>query len=112
LGLVLAVLAALLQFQSLFGVVAVLAVYGIGQVLESLYLTPRLLGERIGLHPIAVIFALLAFGHLFGFVGVLIALPASAVLLVAIRRARTTYLNSPLYRESASDGSGRPDRPD
>jgi len=101
LGLVLAVLAALLQFQSLFGVVAVLAVYGVGQVLESMYLTPRLLGERIGLHPIAVIFALLAFGHLFGFVGVLIALPASAVLLVAIRRARTTYLASPLYRESA-----------
>lgn len=112
LGLVLAVLAALLQFQSLFGVLAVLAVYGVGQVLESLYLTPRLLGERIGLHPIAVIFALLAFGHLFGFVGVLIALPASAVLLVAIRRARTTYLTSPLYRESAKadppPGSGPP----
>ena len=94
------------------GVALVGAVYLVGQVIESMYLTPRLLGERIGLHPIAVIFALLAFGHLFGFVGVLIALPASAVLLVAIRRARTTYLNSPLYRESASDGSGRPDRPD
>ncbi len=105
LGLVLAVLAALLQFQTLFGVLAVLAVYGVGQVLESLYLTPRLLGERIGLHPIVVIFALLAFGHLFGFVGVLIALPASAVLLVAIRRARATYLASPLYRESAQPAS-------
>ncbi len=112
LGLVLAVLAALLQFQSLFGVVAVLAVYGVGQVLESMYLTPRLLGERIGLHPIAVIFALLAFGHLFGFVGVLIALPASAVLLVAIRRARTTYLASPLYRESAkADPAPEPGSP-
>ena len=63
-------------------------VYGIGQVFESLYLTPRLVGERIGLHPLAVIFALLAFGQLFGFVGVLVALPASAVLLVAIRRMR------------------------
>ena len=56
----------------------VAVVYGLGQVLESLYLTPRLVGERIGLHPLAVIFALLAFGQLFGFVGVLIALPASA----------------------------------
>ena len=62
-------------------------VYGIGQVVESLFLTPRLVGERIGLHPLAVIFALLAFGQLFGFVGVLIALPVSAVLLVAVRRA-------------------------
>ena len=70
---------------------------GLGQVIESLYLTPRLVGERIGLHPLAVIFALLAFGQLLGFVGVLIALPASAVLLVAIRRAWAAYLSSKLY---------------
>ena len=76
----------------------VAAVYGVGQLIESLYLTPRLLGDRIGLHPIAVIFALMAFGHLFGFVGVLIALPVSAVLLVALRRARNGYLASDLYR--------------
>jgi predicted PurR-regulated permease PerM len=73
-------------------------VYGLGQLIESLYLTPRLVGERIGLHPLAVIFALLAFGQLFGFVGVLIALPASAVLLVAIRRVKAAYLASKLYR--------------
>jgi predicted PurR-regulated permease PerM len=54
-------------------------------------------GERIGLHPLAVIFALLAFGQLFGFIGVLIALPVSAVLLVAIRRMRAGYLASRLY---------------
>jgi predicted PurR-regulated permease PerM len=65
-----------------------------------MYLTPRLLGERIGLHPIAVIFALLAFGHLLGFVGVLIALPASAVLLVALRRLQTLYVDSDLYRDA------------
>lgn len=99
LGLVLALLAALLEFQTVVGVALVAAVYGVGQVVESLYLTPRLLGERIGLHPIAVIFALLAFGHLFGFVGVLIALPASAVLLVAIRRVRRRYMASALYLE-------------
>jgi predicted PurR-regulated permease PerM len=97
LGLVLALLAALLQFQSLLGVALVGGVYVVGQVVESMYLTPRLLGERIGLHPIAVIFALLAFGHLLGFVGVLIALPASAVLLVAMRRAKHGYMASKLY---------------
>jgi predicted PurR-regulated permease PerM len=99
LGLILALLAALLQFQSITGVLAVAGVYAVGQVAESLYLTPRLLGERIGLHPIAVIFALMAFGHLFGFVGVLIALPVSAVLLVALRRAKGAYLTSDLYRD-------------
>ena len=62
--------------------------YGIGQILESFILTPRLVGERIGLHPLTVIFALLAFGQLLGFVGVLIALPVSAVLVVAVRRVR------------------------
>jgi predicted PurR-regulated permease PerM len=72
-------------------------VYGLGQLIESLYLTPRLVGERIGLHPLAVIFALLAFGQLFGFVGVLIALPASAVLLVAVRRIKAAYMASKLY---------------
>jgi predicted PurR-regulated permease PerM len=98
LGLVLALLAAALQFQDVSGVLWVAGVYGVGQMAESLWLTPRLLGERIGLHPIMVIFALMAFGHLFGFVGVLIALPASAVLLVAFGRLRTTYLTSDLYR--------------
>jgi predicted PurR-regulated permease PerM len=76
----------------------VAVVYGLGQFGEGFFLTPRLVGERIGLHPLAVIFALLAFGQLFGFVGVLVALPASAVLLVAIRRVRTGYLASKLYR--------------
>jgi predicted PurR-regulated permease PerM len=72
-------------------------VYGIGQVVESVYLTPRLVGERIGLHPIAVILALLAFGALFGFVGVLLALPLSAVVAVGLRRLRTAYLASDFF---------------
>jgi predicted PurR-regulated permease PerM len=97
-GLVLALLAGLLEFASIKAIVMVAVVYGLGQLIESLYLTPRLVGERIGLHPLAVIFALLAFGQLFGFVGVLIALPASAVLLVAIRRGRGAYLSSNLYK--------------
>jgi predicted PurR-regulated permease PerM len=98
LGLVLALLAGLLQFASLYGLVAVAVVYGVGQFVESLFLTPRLVGERIGMNPLMVIFALLAFGQLFGFVGVLIALPLSAVLVVAARRALGAYLDSRLYR--------------
>ena len=97
-GLVLAALAGLLQFASIKALVMVAVVYGIGQFIESLFLTPRLVGERIGLHPLAVIFALLAFGQVFGFVGILVALPASAVLLVAIRRIRDSYLASRLYQ--------------
>ena len=97
-GLVLAVLAGLLQFASIKALVMVAVVYGVGQFIESLFLTPRLVGERIGLHPLAVIFALLAFGQVFGFVGILVALPVSAVLLVAIRRIRGSYLASRLYQ--------------
>jgi predicted PurR-regulated permease PerM len=98
LGLMLSLLAALLQFASIKGVLAVAVVYGLGQLLESFVLTPRLVGERIGLSPLAVIFALLAFGQLFGFVGVLVALPVSAVAVVALRRARHSYLASGLYQ--------------
>lgn len=98
LGLALALLAGALQFASWYGVIAVALVYGVGQLGESFLLTPRLVGARIGLNPLAVIFALLAFGHLLGFVGVLIALPVSALILVALRRARTAYLGSSLYR--------------
>ncbi len=97
-GLILALLAGLLQFASIKALVMVAVVYGIGQLVEGLVLTPRLVGERIGLHPLAVIFALLAFGQVFGFVGVLIALPASAVLLVAIRRIKERYMASKLYK--------------
>ncbi len=101
LGCALALLAGLLEFGGLYGVVAVAVVYGIGQVIESFYLTPRLVGERIGLHPIMVIFALLAFGQLFGFIGVLVALPVSAVGAVAVHRVRRLYLSSPLYQGPA-----------
>lgn len=101
-GLLLAILAGLLEFSATSGIsytfVMVGAVFGTGQLIEGFFLTPRLVGERIGLHPLAVIFALLAFGQLFGFIGVLIALPMSAVLLVAIRRMRQGYLASQLYK--------------
>jgi predicted PurR-regulated permease PerM len=98
LGLLLALTAALLQFGSLGGVLAVGAVYALGQVIEGFVLTPRLVGERIGLSPLAVIFALLAFGQLFGFVGVLVALPASAVAAVALRRLQQAYTASDIFQ--------------
>jgi predicted PurR-regulated permease PerM len=99
LGLLLALVAGLLQWGLAQTLVMLVVVYGAGQVLEGFYLTPRWVGQRIGLHPLAVIFALLAFGQLFGFVGVLLALPASAVLLVALRRAQAVYLKSRFYQE-------------
>ena len=96
-GLALALVAALLQFPGWHGLLVVGAIYGVGQVLEGFFLTPRLVGERIGLNALTVIFALLAFGQLFGFVGVLLALPASAVLMVAFRHLRHSYLRSSFY---------------
>jgi predicted PurR-regulated permease PerM len=96
-GLVLATLAALIQFQGWSGLLPVWIVFGVVQLLESMAITPWLVGNRIGLHPVVVIFALLAFGQLFGFVGLLLALPASAVLLVWLRHVRKQYLKSSLY---------------
>jgi len=96
-GLTLALVAAVLQFPGWYGLIVVACVYGVGQVLEGFFLTPRLVGERIGLNALTVIFALLAFGQLFGFVGVLLALPASAVLMVAFRHLRHSYLRSSFY---------------
>ena len=96
-GLVLATISAVLQFTDFSGLIAVAVIYGFGQVLEGFVLTPRLVGERIGLNPLTVIFALMAFGQLFGFVGVLLALPASAILMVAFRHLRRHYLGSTFY---------------
>ena len=97
-GIVLGTLAALMQFQTLGGLIPVWVVFGLGQVVEGMALTPYLVGERIGLHPVAVIFALLAFGQVFGFFGVLLALPVSAALLVSFRHIRQAYLASDFYR--------------
>jgi len=78
-------------------VLSVWLAIGIGQALEGMLLTPLIVGKRIGLHPVAVIFALLAFGQVFGFFGVLLALPASAALLVGLRHLRAAYVGGPLY---------------
>ncbi len=100
LGLIFALIAGMLQLGPFYGFIAVLIVYGLGQLLESLFLTPRLIGERIGLHPLAVIFSLLAFGSLFGFVGVLLALPLAAVVSVGLRRLHKQYMDSDFYQQT------------
>ncbi len=97
-GLLLATIAAFMQFHALPGVVGVWVVFALGQMLEGMVVTPWLVGDRIGLHPVAVLFALLAFGQVFGFFGVLLALPASAAILVGLRHLHTRYRSSALYR--------------
>ncbi|HVT33081.1 MAG TPA: AI-2E family transporter [Rhodanobacteraceae bacterium] len=97
-GVVMAVIAALVQYQDVTHVVLVLIVFAIGQSLEGYVLVPRLVGEKIGLHPVAVIFAVLAGGELFGFLGVLLALPVASVIMVLLRYAHERYTASELYR--------------
>lgn len=94
-----ALIAALVEHRDLIHVVYVLAVFGVGQTLEGFVLTPWLVGDRIGLHPVAVIFAILAGGQLFGFIGILLALPVTAVLMVVLRHLHEQYVGSGLYRE-------------
>ena len=97
LGLALALLVAALQFTSFSQIIPVLLVFGLGQIVEGTILTPKLVGSRIGLHPVIVIFALLAGGQLFGFTGVLLALPVSAAIAVGLRHTKSSYLNSDTY---------------
>jgi len=99
LGLSLAVISVILQFGLGIELLAVLGVYGLGQILEGFFLTPRLVGERIGLHPVAVLFALLLFGNLFGFFGVLLALPISAIALVLVQYLWSVYTQSSWYQK-------------
>ncbi|GKS69882.1 predicted PurR-regulated permease PerM [Nitrosomonas sp. PY1] len=102
-GLTLAILAALMQFHDWTGIIYVGSVFAVGQLLEGMLITPWLIGDRIGLHPVMVIFALLAFGQLFGFFGILLALPVSAVLLVWLRHLHQHYLESELYSDNKQD---------
>jgi predicted PurR-regulated permease PerM len=98
-GLALATLAAAMQFSELGNIVWVWIVFGLGQLIEGMIVTPLLVGKRVGLHPLVVIFALMAFGQLFGFFGILLALPLSAILLVGLRQGQTWYLSSGMYNK-------------
>ncbi|WP_136678793.1 AI-2E family transporter [Neptunomonas sp. XY-337] len=96
-GIVASGVAAYMQFQDPIILLWVGVVFGIGQALEGMVLTPLLVGDRIGLHPVAVIFAIMAGGQLFGFVGILIALPVAAVIMVFLRHLHDGYKRSHLY---------------
>ena len=96
-GFAAAVVAAIMQFGEFGVIVQVLIVFGIGQALESMLLTPVLVGDKLGLHPVAVIFAIMAGGQLFGFVGILVALPVAAVVMVLLRHMHSNYKLSAVY---------------
>jgi predicted PurR-regulated permease PerM len=92
-----AVIATLVQHGDWTHLLLVLAVFSVGQTIESFFLTPWLVGDKIGLHPVAVIFAIMAGGQLFGFLGVLLALPVAAVGVVVLRYVHEQYTHSRLY---------------
>ena len=97
-GIGAALVAGLFQFGGdLYPMVGIVAVFMVGQALEGMVLTPLLVGDRIGLHPVAVIFAILAGGELFGFTGVLLALPVAAVIMVLVRHMHDLYKDSDVY---------------
>ncbi len=96
-GFAVASVAAFMQFHDVIHIIYVLLVFGAGQALEGMVLSPLLVGDRIGLHPVAVIFAVMAGAQLFGFFGMLLALPVAAVITVVLRHFHQQYLNSPLY---------------
>lgn len=96
-GIIAASIAAFIQFQTWTPVFYVWIVFGIANVLENTLLVPWLMGNRIGLHPVAVLFAIFCGGQLFGFLGVLLALPVAAVIMVLLRHLREQYVKSQLY---------------
>jgi predicted PurR-regulated permease PerM len=97
-GIVVAGSAVLLQTQSITDLLLVFGVFGVAQAIEGILLTPLLVGEKIGLHPVAVIFAVMAGGQLFGFFGVLLGLPVAAVVAVILRHLHDSYKNSSMYK--------------
>lgn len=98
-GIVSSVIAVMMQFHDMTYLLYVLIVFVVANGIEASVLTPWLVGDKIGLHPVAVIFAVLAGGHLFGFVGILLALPAAAVCMVFLRYLRESYISSRLYHQ-------------
>jgi predicted PurR-regulated permease PerM len=105
-GVIAALIAAVFQFQDLLHPVLVLVVFAAGQTMEGMVLTPKLVGDRVGLHPVAVIFAVLAGGQLFGFLGILLALPVASALNVLVGYMHQRYRESGLYLRQDGDAGG------
>ena len=102
-GVMVSMIAAFMQCHEWIHPVYMLVVFVIGNIIETSILTPWLVGNKIGLHPVAVIFAVLAGGQLFGFMGVLLALPVAAVLMVILRHLQHQYLKSDLYDATSKE---------
>lgn len=100
LGVGIAVIAAWFQFHDVTQILIVLGVFGLGQLLQDMVLVPRLVGDRIGLHPVAVLFSIMAGGQLFGFLGILLALPVASVVVILLRHFKEIYQNSSLYQSA------------
>jgi len=96
-GISFAGFAAYFQFHELLPIVMVVLVFSVAQTVESMYLTPRFVGKRIGLHPVAVLLAVMAGAQLFGFMGILLALPVATIVMVLLRHAHTRYIASDFY---------------
>jgi predicted PurR-regulated permease PerM len=104
-GLIIGMIVAVVQFwPDWFSIILVLTIFVIGQFLEGYVLSPKLVGESVGLHPVWLMFSLFAFGYLFGFVGLLIAIPLAAAVGVLLRFALAEYLASPLYTDRPRGG--------
>lgn len=103
LGVSLSLLAVMLSWHGAWQLAAIVATFVVAQAFEGLVITPRVVGEKVGLPPVAVIIAVLAFGEVFGFVGVLLAVPTSAVLKVVLQVVIQRYRRSALY---TGDGPG------
>ncbi len=107
-GVVSSLFAAWFQFHDWSVMAWVVVVFGVGQAVESMVLTPVLVGDRIGLHPVAVIFALMAGGQVAGFIGIVVALPVAAVIAVFARHGLDHYRASDVYwREGDQDRHDR-----
>lgn len=104
-GIGLAGVAAFFQFHDWLPVLMVAGVFGFAQVIEGMVLTPRFVGERIGLHPVAVLFSVMVGAQLFGFMGILLALPVAAVVMVLLRHTHTRYIDSELYAPDTADNN-------
>lgn len=105
LGLVIGLGIAFAQFTDWVPIALVAAVFAAGQLIEGNFLTPRLVGERVGLHPVWVIFAVLAGGALIGFTGVILSIPAAATIGVVVRFAVARYRRSGLFAPDGDDAS-------
>ncbi|MGH6875263.1 MAG: AI-2E family transporter [Aestuariivirgaceae bacterium] len=110
-GFVLSIGVALVQFwPNWVHIAAVAVIFALGQFIEGNFLSPKLVGNRVGLHPVWLMFALFAFGYLFGFVGLLLAVPLAAASGVLTRFALRKYLSSPIYLGTSAAALPRPER--